>query len=184
MAQFDIIISGFGGQGIQAAGKLLAYVGMLENKYVSFLPSYGPEMRGGTSNCHVIISDEPIGSPILNSATVVIAMNRPSLDKFESFLAPGGILLVDSSLVNRSVSRKDIKAIEIPASRIASDMGNQAFANIVMLGKLISETGVVTPEYFEKGLKKILPENKHYLVPEEMKALRLGMNYSSVAAQV
>ncbi|MGI6669520.1 MAG: 2-oxoacid:acceptor oxidoreductase family protein [Acetivibrionales bacterium] len=184
MAQVDIIISGFGGQGIQAAGKLLAYVGMLENKFVSFLPSYGPEMRGGTSNCHVIISDEPIGSPILNSANVVVAMNRPSLDKFESFLVPGGVLLSDCSLVNRSVSRKDIKAIEIPASRIASDMGNRAFANIVMLGGLISETGVVSPEYFEKGLEMILPKNKHYLIPDEMKALRLGMNYSFADAKV
>lgn len=177
MSQVDIIISGFGGQGIQAAGKLLAYAGMLENKFVSFLPSYGPEMRGGTSNCHVIISDEPIGSPILNSATVVVVMNRPSLDKFESFLVPGGVLMVDSSLVNRSALRKDIKAIEIPAARIASDMGNQAFANIIMLGRLIAETGVISSEYFEKGLKKILPESKHYLIPKEMKALELGMNY-------
>lgn len=177
MAQIDIIFSGFGGQGIQAAGKLIAYAGMLENKYVSFLPSYGPEMRGGTSNCHVIVSDDPIGSPILNSATVVMAMNRPSLDKFENYLEPGGILLVDSSLVNRSPSRKDIKVFEIPATQIASDMGNLAYANIIMLGKLLSETGAVSAEYFEKGLKKVLPEKKHYLIPEEMKALKLGMEY-------
>lgn len=177
MAQIDIIFSGFGGQGIQAAGKLIAYAGMLENKYVSFLPSYGPEMRGGTSNCHVIVSDDPIGSPILNSATVVMAMNRPSLDKFESYLESGGILLVDSSLVNRSPERKDIKVFEIPATQIASDMGNLAYANIIMLGKLINETGAVSAEYFEKGLKKVLPEKKHYLIPEEMKALKLGMDY-------
>lgn len=177
MAQIDIIISGFGGQGIQAAGKLLAYSGLLENKFVSFLPSYGPEMRGGTSNCHVIISDEPVGSPILNSATVVMAMNRPSLDKFESYLVPGGILLVDSSLVNRSPVRKDVKVFEIPATQIASDMGNLAYANIIMLGKMLAETGAVSTEYFEKGLKKVLPEKKHYLIPEEMKALELGMKY-------
>ena len=177
MAQIDIIFSGFGGQGIQAAGKLIAYAGMLENKYVSFLPSYGPEMRGGTSNCHVIVSDEPIGSPILNSAKVVMAMNRPSLDKFENYLEPGGILLVDSSLVNREAERKDIKVFAIPATQIASDMGNLAYANIIMLGKLLSETGVVSAEYFEKGLKKVLPEKKHYLIPEEMKALQLGMDY-------
>lgn len=177
MAQTDIIFSGFGGQGIQAAGKLIAYAGMLENKFVSFLPSYGPEMRGGTSNCHVIVSDEPIGSPILNSATVVMAMNRPSLDKFESYLVPGGILLVDSSLVNREPVRKDIKVFAIPATQIASDMGNLAFANIIMLGKLINETGAVSAEYLEKGLRKVLPEKKHYLIPDEMKALKIGMDY-------
>jgi 2-oxoglutarate ferredoxin oxidoreductase subunit gamma len=177
MAQVDIIISGFGGQGIQAAGKLLAYAGMLENKHVSFLPSYGPEMRGGTSNCHVIISDDPVGSPILNSATVVLAMNRPSMDKFESYLEPGGILLVDSSLVNRKPERKDIKVFEIPATQIASDMGNLTYANIIMLGKLIHETGAVSAEYIEKGLRKVLPEKKHHLIPEEMKALQLGMEY-------
>jgi 2-oxoglutarate ferredoxin oxidoreductase subunit gamma len=177
MAQIDIIFSGFGGQGIQAAGKLIAYAGMLENKHVSFLPSYGPEMRGGTSNCHVIVSDEPIGSPILNSANVVMAMNRPSLDKFENYLQPDGILLLDSSLVNRSPKRDDVKTFAIPSTQIASEMGNQAFANIIMLGKLINETSVVSTEYFEKALKKVLPERKHYLIPEEMKALKLGMDY-------
>ncbi len=177
MAQIDIIFSGFGGQGIQAAGKLIAYAGLLEDKHVSFLPSYGPEMRGGTSNCHVIVSDEPVGSPILNSATALLAMNRPSLDKFESYLVPGGIILVDSSLVNRSPSRTDVKVYEIPATKIASDMGNLAYANIIMLGKLLAETGVVSKEYFEKGLKKVLPEKKHYLIPEEMEALEIGFNY-------
>lgn len=177
MVQNDIIFSGFGGQGIQAAGKLIAYAGLLENKFVSFLPSYGPEMRGGTSNCHVIVSDEPVGSPILNSATALLAMNRPSLDKFENYLVPGGIILVDSSLVNRSPLRTDVKVFEIPATKIASEMGNLAYANIIMLGKLLAETGVVSSEYFEKGLKKVLPEKKHYLIPEEMKALGIGMNY-------
>lgn len=177
MAQTDIIISGFGGQGIQAAGKLIAYAGMLEKKFVSFLPSYGPEMRGGTSNCHVIISDEPVGSPILNNATVVMAMNRPSLDKFENCLIPGGLLLVDSSLVNRSPVRKDIRVFEIPATQLAFDMGNAAYANIIMLGKLLAETGAVSSEYFEKGLEKVLPEKKHHLIPEEMKALEIGMKY-------
>jgi len=177
MAQTDMIFAGFGGQGIQAAGKLIAYAGILEDKNVSFLPSYGPEMRGGTSNCHVIVSDEPIGSPILNSATVVMAMNRPSMDKFESYLQPDGILLYDSSLVNREPARKDIRVFAIPATQIASDMGNLAFANIIMLGKLIKETGVVSPENFERGLKKVLPEKKHYMIPDEMKALKIGMDY-------
>src|SRR5690606_429621 len=148
-----MIFSGFGGQGIQSAGRLIAYAGILEDKHVSFLPSYGPEMRGGTSNCHVIVSDEPIGSPILNSAAVVMAMNRPSMDKFESYLEPGGILIYDSSLVNREPARKDIKAFGIPATQIASDMGNLAFANIILLGKLIKETGVVSAGSFESGLR-------------------------------
>ncbi len=177
MAQHEIILSGFGGQGIQAAGKLIAYAAMLESKYVSFLPSYGAEMRGGTSNCHVIISDDPVGSPIINNATVLMAMNRPSLDKFENWVVPGGMILLDSSLVNRGLARTDVKAFEIPATQIASDMGNLAFANIIMLGKLLAETGAVSEEYFEKGLKKVLPEKKHYLIPEEMKALDLGMKY-------
>lgn len=177
MAQTDMIFSGFGGQGIQTAGKLIAYAAMLEGKHVSFLPSYGPEMRGGTSNCHVIVSDETIGSPILNRADVVMAMNRPSLDKFENYLEPGGMLLFDSSLVNREPARKDIRVFAIPATQIASDMGNLAFANIIMLGKLIKETGVVSAGYFEKGLKKVLPEKKHHLIPDEMKALKIGMDY-------
>lgn len=177
MAQNEIIFSGFGGQGIQAAGKLIAYAAMLEDKYVSFLPSYGAEMRGGTSNCHVIISDEPVGSPVINNATALLAMNRPSLDKFENLVIPGGIILVDSSLVNRRIARNDVKVFEIPATKIASDMGNLAYSNIIMLGKLLAETGVVSSEYFEKGLKKVLPEKKHNLIPEEMKALELGMKY-------
>jgi len=177
MAQHEIIFSGFGGQGIQAAGKLIAYSAMLEDKYVSFLPSYGPEMRGGTSNCHVVVSEEPIGSPIINNASVLVAMNRPSLDKFENLVIPGGMIIFDSSLVNRTLNRTDVKAFEIPATQIASDMGNLTYANIIMLGKLIAETGVVSAEYFEKGLKKILPEKKHYMIPEEMKALKIGMEY-------
>ena len=104
-------------------------------------------------------------------------MNRPSMDKFESYLEPGGILLIDSSLINREPVRKDIKVFAIPATQIASDMGNLAFANIVMLGKLIKETGVVSTENFERALKKVLPERKHYLIPDEMKALKTGMDY-------
>ena len=177
MAQQDIIIAGFGGQGIQSAGMLLAYAGMLENKNVSFLPSYGPEMRGGTSNCHVIISDEPVGSPILNSATTLIVMNSPSLDKFENSVVPGGMIITDSSLVNRSPHRSDVEVYEIPASKMASEMGNLTYANIIVLGKLIAKTGVVSMEYFEQALKKVLSEKKHYMIPEEMKALEMGMKF-------
>lgn len=171
----EIIIAGFGGQGIQSAGMLIAYAGMLENKNVSWLPSYGPEMRGGTSNCHVIVSDEPVGSPILNNATALIVMNGPSLEKFESSVVPGGIIITDSSLVNKSSARTDVELFEIPATKMASDMGNQTYANIIVLGKLLARTGVVSKESFEQALKKVLPEKRHYMIPDEMKALEMGM---------
>jgi Pyruvate:ferredoxin oxidoreductase and related 2-oxoacid:ferredoxin oxidoreductases, gamma subunit len=177
MAQQEIIIAGFGGQGIQSAGMLIAYAGMIENKYVSWLPSYGPEMRGGTSNCHVIVSDEPVGSPILNTCNVLIVMNGPSLEKFEDAVVPGGFILADSSLVEKTPVRKDIEFIGIPATQMASDMGNLTFSNIIVLGKLLKKTGVVTVESFEKALKKVLSEKKHYLIPEEIKALEAGMAY-------
>lgn len=177
MAQQEIIIAGFGGQGILSAGRLLAYAGMIENKSVSWLPSYGPEMRGGTANCHVVISDDPVGSPILNSATALIVMNGPSLDKFEEMVVKGGMILSDSSLVNKSPKRTDVEVYEIPATKMASDMGNQTYANIVILGKLLAKTNVVSKESFIGALKKVLPEKKHYLIPEEIKALELGMEY-------
>jgi 2-oxoglutarate ferredoxin oxidoreductase subunit gamma len=177
MTKQEIIIAGFGGQGILSAGRLLAYAGMLENKNVSWLPSYGPEMRGGTANCHVIISDEPIGSPILNSATTLIVMNGPSLEKFENLVVEGGIILTDSSLVEPGPKRKDVDVFEIPATKMASDMGNLTYANIILLGKLIARTGIVSKENFEVALKKILPAKKHYMIPEEMQALETGINY-------
>lgn len=177
MAQQEIIIAGFGGQGILSAGRLLAYAGMLENKNVSWLPSYGPEMRGGTANCHVIISDEPVGSPILNSATSLIVMNGPSLDKFENIVVKGGIIITDSFLVNKKTTRTDVEVHEIPATQIASDMGNLTYANIIILGKLLAKTGIVSKESFEQALKKVLPEKKHYMIPEEIKALQVGMDY-------
>lgn len=177
MVQQDIIIAGFGGQGILSAGRVLAYAGMLENKNVSWLPSYGPEMRGGTANCNVIISDEPVGSPILNSATALIVMNGPSLEKFEDMVVKDGVVITDSSLVDKKTKRTDIKVYEIPATKLASDMGNLTYANIILLGKLIEETGIVSKENFAKALQKVLPEKKHYLIPEEMKALEMGMEY-------
>lgn len=177
MAQHEIIIAGFGGQGILSAGRLLAYAGMLENKNVSWLPSYGPEMRGGTANCNVIVSDEPIGSPILNNATALIVMNGPSLEKFENMVEKGGIIISDSVLVEETSSREDVQTFQIPATQIASEMGNLTYANIILLGKLIEKTGVVSKENFEKALKKVLPQKKHYLIPEEMKALETGINY-------
>jgi 2-oxoglutarate ferredoxin oxidoreductase subunit gamma len=177
MATQEIIIAGFGGQGILSAGRLLAYAGMLENKHVSWLPSYGPEMRGGTANCHVIISDEPVGSPILNQATTLIVMNGPSLDKFENVVVEGGMIISDSSLVEGHPKRTDVEVYEIPASMMASEMGNQTYANIIILGKLLAKTNIVSKESFIEALKKVLPEKKHYLIPEEVKALESGMDF-------
>ena len=177
MAQQEIVIAGFGGQGILSAGRLLAYAGMLENKNVSWLPSYGPEMRGGTAYCHIIISDEPVGSPILNSATTLIVMNSPSLEKFESMVVPGGLIITDNTLVDKHPKRKDVDIYEIPATKTASDMGNLTYANIILLGKLIAKTNIISKENFEEALKKVLPEKRHYMIPEEMKALEMGIDY-------
>lgn len=173
----QVIIAGFGGQGILSAGKMLAYAGMIENRNVSWLPSYGPEMRGGTANCHVIVSDEPVCSPVISQATAVIVMNRPSIEKFEGVVDHNGIIIIDSSLVDIKPERKDVKVYGVPASQMASDMANVAFANMILLGKLISLTNIVSSGSMAEALKEVLPEKKHYLIPEEMKALEMGMSY-------
>ncbi|MDK2933363.1 MAG: 2-oxoglutarate ferredoxin oxidoreductase subunit gamma [Clostridiales bacterium] len=173
----EIIMAGFGGQGVMFAGKLIAYTGMLSGKEVSWLPSYGPEMRGGTANCHAIVSDEPIGSPIIINPTILIAMNRPSLDKFEDTVVSGGIIVVDSSLIDRQTTRKDIKSIEIPATQMAADMGAGKLANMILLGKLIKETGFLSMDIIKEALKKVVPSKKQHLLDINMKALELGYNY-------
>lgn len=173
----EIIIAGFGGQGVLSAGRLMAYAGMLEDKEVSFLPSYGPEMRGGTANCMVVISDEAIASPVLNSCSVLVVMNNPSLEKFEGWLKPGGILITDSSMVQKKTTRTDIKVFEIPATQLANELGNKAYSNVYLLGKLIKETGCIKVESFEKALYSVLSKKKHSMIPEEMTVLKTGMDY-------
>lgn len=153
MATQDIIFAGFGGQGILSMGKFLAYAGMDADLNVSWLPSYGPEMRGGTANCSVIISDEPVGSPIVSKATSVVVMNRPSLDKFEDKIKKGGLLIIDSDLINRDIERDDIEVIKIPAQTIAEEMGNKKIANMVLLGALVAKTGVVSMGTVLQALK-------------------------------
>lgn len=177
MKHQDVIIAGFGGQGILSAGRILAYAGMLENKNVSWLPSYGPEMRGGTANCSVIISDENVGSPIINIATSLIVMNGPSLDKFEKMVTSGGVIITDSSLVERAPERKDVNIYRIPATKTALDMGNGTFATIILLGKLIAATNIISKDTFAEALKKTLPAKKHHLIPEEIKALEYGIEF-------
>lgn len=173
----EFIIAGFGGQGILSAGRLLAYAGMLDNREVSFLPSYGPEMRGGTANCMVVISDEAIASPVLNACSALIVMNNPSMEKFEKYLSPNGVLISDSALVQRVPQRSDIAFHGIPATTLANDAGNKTYSNIILLGKLIRETGCISVESFEKALYGVLPKKKHYMIPEEMEILKVGMDF-------
>lgn len=169
-----IIIAGFGGQGVMAMGQLLTYSGMIEDKKVSWLPSYGPEMRGGTANCNVIISTDPVGSPVVVEATTAIVLNKPSLDKFESAVIPGGRLFINSSLIDRKSTRDDIEVYYIPANDIANDLGNSRIANMVMLGAYL---GVVNPVEFEsihKAFGKVFGESKSHLLPINKEALEKG----------
>lgn len=134
-----VIMAGFGGQGLMTIGQLLAYAGLEEDKNVSWMPSYGPEQRGGTANCHVIVSDGPVGSPVISEATGVIVMNRPSLEKFESYLIQGGVLVIDSTLIDVKASRTDVEAIYVPADEMANEMGNSKMANMIMLGAYVQK---------------------------------------------
>ncbi len=173
----QVILAGFGGQGILSMGKFIAYSGLEEGKNVSWLPSYGPEMRGGTANCNVIVADEEVGSPIISKATALIVMNQPSLEKFEDYVEEGGVIILDSSLVPVMPKRKDVKVFAIPATTKAYELGNATFAGIILLGKLLAETKIVSPENFEKALYKILPPRKHDLIPAEMDALKFGAEF-------
>ncbi len=177
MKNCKIMLAGFGGQGILFSGKVLAYAGLKAGREVSWLPSYGPEMRGGTANCSVVISDKPVGSPIIPNPDVLIAMNRPSLDKFEKTLPAGGLIIVDSSLVDREVERTDVKVIKIPAREMAleNDLGN--LANMVIVGSLVKETGLYTIDELKAGLEKSIPPTKAALLEKNIKAIELGLNY-------
>ncbi len=173
----QILIAGFGGQGVLFSGKFLAYKAMMEEKEVSWLPSYGPEMRGGTANCSVIVSDTPVGSPIVNKPDVLIAMNLPSLDKYEDAVVPGGIIIVDSTLIARKVKRTDVKVYYIPATQMASDEGITTLANMIILGQLIRVCDAVSGDNLEASLKKVVSARRADMLEFNKKALELGMNY-------
>ena len=173
----QVLIAGFGGQGVLFAGKFLAYKGLLEDKQVSWLPSYGPEMRGGTANCSIIISDEPVGSPIVSNPDVLLAMNLPSLDKYENDVTKGGKVIIDSTLISRKVVREDISAFYIPATKMAADNGTPTLANMIMLGKMIKETGIIKLEDVEKGLKKVISAKRADMLELNMKAIETGYNF-------
>ncbi len=177
MSTKQILLSGFGGQGILFAGKMLAYKGLIEDKEVSWLPSYGPEMRGGTASCSVIVSDEPVGSPIVSKPDILVAMNLPSLDKFEESVAPGGVIFVDSSLVERKVNRQDVQVYYVPATKLAGENGFGNLANMILVGKILAVLGEFDEELVVKTLNKVIPPKKIDMIEVNMKAMKLGANY-------
>lgn len=174
----NMLIAGFGGQGILFTGKFLAYEGLLEGREVSWLPSYGPEMRGGTANCSVILSDTPVGSPIVSKPDTLLVMNLPSLDKYEDATVKGGKIFVDSALIGRKVNRTDVEAHYIPATKLASDEGLTGLANMILLGFVIKHTGVIPFENIDRALQKMVPASKQHLIESNKKALELGYNYA------
>ena len=175
----NILIAGFGGQGILFSGKFLAYEGLLEGKEVSWLPSYGPEMRGGTANCSIIISDKKVGSPIVNEPDILIAMNGPSLEKYEPATVSGGKIFVDSSLIEKKVEKADVESYYIPATKLALDNNLKGLANMIMLGLMIKHTDVMPFENVERTLKKVIPAKKADMLALNLKAIELGYNYEA-----
>lgn len=176
MATTEILLAGFGGQGVLFAGKILAYCGLMDNKELSWLPSYGPEMRGGTANCSVCISDEPIGSPLVLSPDILIAMNQPSFDKFVTEVKPGGKVFYDSTLIENECTRTDIEIFGIPSQQLADDNELKGGSNIILLGKVTKETNIITMDTFKKAIEKIVPPAKAQLIANNFKAFELGMN--------
>jgi 2-oxoglutarate ferredoxin oxidoreductase subunit gamma len=177
----EVIMAGFGGQGVMLMGQLLAYGGMFENKEVSWLPSYGPEMRGGTANCAVVVSDEPVASPVVSRPAVAVVLNTPSFDRFEPAVTAGGLVLINSSMSDRCSKRDDIRFIAVPATEIADELGDGRVANMVMLGALLGATGLVQLESIVKSLRKVLPERRHGLIPLNEKALLRGAELARAA---
>ena len=172
-----ILIAGFGGQGVLFAGKFLAYKGLCEGRQLSWLPSYGPEMRGGTANCSVILSDEPIGSPIITTPDTLIAMNLPSLDKYEDAAPAGADIFVDSSLIQRPTRRTDVNVWPIPATAMASENGYDTLANMILMGHVIAKTGIIPKELIGEAMKKVVSARHADLLEKNLEALRLGFEY-------
>ncbi len=173
----EIIIAGFGGQGVLSMGKILAYSGIMHDQEVSWMPSYGPEMRGGTANVIVILSDERISSPVLTIFDTAIILNQQSMDKFEKSVRPGGILLYDPNGITHHPTRTDINIYQIEGAQVAADMGNTKIFNMVILGAYMKLKPIVQMEYVIKGLKKSLPERYHKLIPLNEDAINMGMKH-------
>ena len=171
------LIAGFGGQGLLFAGKFLAYKGLLENKEVSWLPSYGPEMRGGTASCSVIIGDEPVGSPIVEHPDVLMVMNLPSLNRYEKAVQSGGTIFVDSTLVERKVERSDVKAIYVPATRLAVESDMTSLANMILTGRILTEMGEFDADGVQAALKKVVSAKHPEMFDLNLKALQIGRDF-------
>lgn len=174
MSTTQFLFAGFGGQGILFAGKFAAYKGLTDNKQVSWLPSYGPEMRGGTASCSVIISDEPVGSPIVSRPDVLIAMNLPSLDRYEDAVATGGTIFVDSTLIERKVKREDVAVYYVPATRLASENNMPTLANMIIMGKILKVMNDFSEESVNAALKKVISAKHADMLDTNLKALQIG----------
>ena len=172
-----IVFAGFGGQGLQHGGKVTAYAGLNDNMEVSLMPSYGPEVRGGTSTCSVIVSDITIGSPLVPNPDILVAMNLPSLDKFESTVVPGGTILVDSSMIARKVERTDVDVYYIPSTQIANEQGMSTLANMIITGKLLKEVPMLGFDNIDAPLNKVVSARKQNLLEVNKTALKLGYDY-------
>ncbi|MDA3906068.1 MAG: 2-oxoacid:acceptor oxidoreductase family protein [Bacteroidales bacterium] len=171
----EMIIAGFGGQGVLSMGKILAYSGIMQDQEVSWMPSYGPEMRGGTANVTVIVSDERISSPVLTNFDTAIILNQQSMDKFENTVKPGGVLLYDPNGILKHPTRTDIKIYTIDGAKLASEMGNPKIFNMIVLGAFMQVKPIVKLENVIRGLKKSLPERHHKLIPLNEDAITMGM---------
>lgn len=175
MDEKRIVFAGFGGQGLLFAGKVVANAGLIDNREVSWLPSYGPEMRGGTANCSVTLSSAPIGSPLIMNPNILVAMNQPSLAKFQDAVEPGGLVLVDTSLVNRLPERTDIRLFSVAATQLAEDEGLKGLANIVLVGKMLAEEPLCSVETMQAAIRKAVPARKAAMVENNLRALELGL---------
>ncbi len=173
----QILIAGFGGQGVLFLGKLLAYAGLIEDKQVSWLPSYGPEMRGGTANCSVILGDEKIGSPIVDKPDILIAMNAPSFEKYKDSVKPGGQIYIDSSLISAKCDRTDVEAFYIPSTALCSEKGFKGLSNIILFGALVKHAGIIPEEDVEKIMKKVIPAKKADMLGINLEAYKTGYDF-------
>ena len=175
MADFSVIFAGFGGQGVLFMGKVTAYTGLAGGKQVTWMPSYGPEMRGGTANCSVCISDAPVGSPIINEADALVAMSIPSYDKFIGTVKPGGLVVYDSSIFQPEKPRSDVKTFPLPASQLAREENLDGIAGMILLGKMLGETGIADISAIEAALKKSVSQSKTQMIEHNLRAIKLGM---------
>jgi 2-oxoglutarate ferredoxin oxidoreductase subunit gamma len=174
----EVIVSGFGGQGALFAGQLLTYTGMDEGYHVTWIPSYGPEMRGGTAHCTVILSDDPIGSPIIRNPTAAIVMNPPSMEKYEPLIKTGGVLVANSTLIRVRSKRDDIIVVYVPANDLAAELGNVKMANVVLLGALLATKPILPVEALKKAMDDHIPEHRKHIIEPNKRALDRGIEYA------